>query len=179
MNIALKTLLIVSLLSFNVRSPKPLNEQGCWHGDKSVAQDFTFATYCNARFRYCVDYPKELLFPQRESENGDGRIFNDKNGQEVLRVFGRNNSDPDFGNISLKKQFSDDVKDANRNKDTKITYQKLGKSFFVISGTRNSKVFYQKTIVKEDAFAYAILQYDQSEKQIYDKLSERIFESFK
>ena len=37
----------------------------------------------------------------------------------------------------------------------------------------------QKTILKEGAFAYAILEYPESEKEIFDKVSTRLFRSFK
>ncbi|MEI9947196.1 MAG: hypothetical protein WDN26_23645 [Chitinophagaceae bacterium] len=54
----------------------------------AAINDLKFDTYCNARFGYCIDYPG-ILFPQPESENGDGRVFKDKQGNEALIVFGR------------------------------------------------------------------------------------------
>lgn len=131
--------------------------------------------YCNARFGYCLNYPN-FLNPQPESENGDGRIFNNKKGEEVLRVFGRLNLDADGNTISLENQYKSDIQD---NKNNVITYKKLSKTFFVISGYRNRKIFYQKTILKKDAFAFGILEYHKSEKEIYDTVSSEIFKSFK
>lgn len=148
----------------------------------NLDNEIKFNKYCNPRFGYCVDYPSELIYPQPESENGDGRIFKNKNGEEILRVYGTNNSDPDFGHISLEQQYNDDLHGAeeeNGNNDRVITYQKLGKTFFVISGFKKGKVFYQKTILRDDAFGYAILQYDEDEKATFDKVSDRIFKSFK
>lgn len=133
--------------------------------------------YCNVRFGYCVDYPN-FLSPQPESQNGDGRIFINEKGEEVLRVFGRFNLDAEGETISLERQYNSDIKDILKKKNI-ITYKKLGKTFFVISGYRNGKIFYQKTILKKDAFAFAILQYSKDEKIIYDKVSTEIFKSFK
>lgn len=133
--------------------------------------------YCNARFDYCLDYPK-FLVAQPESENGDGRIFKDKNGVEVLRVFGRLNLDQEGETISLEKQYHSDIQDYKAQTSI-ITYKKLGKTFFVLSGYRNGKIFYQKTILKKDAFAFAILQYSKSEKAIYDKVSTEVFKSLR
>lgn len=133
--------------------------------------------YCNVRFGYCLDYPN-FLNPQPESSNGDGRIFINEKGEEVLRVFGRFNLDAEGETISLERQYNSDIRDNLKKKNT-ITYKKLGKTFFVISGYQKGKIFYQKTILKNDAFAFAIIQYPKDEKEIYDKVSTEIFKSFK
>ena len=62
------TFFIIFLFSFNTIS-----------GQNKIA----FNKYCNARFGYCIDYPKQHFIPQPESENGDGRIFKNKKGGEV------------------------------------------------------------------------------------------------
>lgn len=188
----IKAFIIITLLSCNATPSNPDTHVNSQTKDTTqinhlaptskVDNNISFDTYCNPRFRYCVDYPKGLVYPQPESENGDGRVFKNKKGEEILTVFGRNNSDPDFGHISLEQQFNDDLHGAeeeNGNKGRVITYQKLGKDFFVISGLKNGKVFYQKTINKDEAFAFAILEYDENEKMIFDKVSDRIFKSFK
>ncbi len=147
-----------------------------------IDNSIKFNTYCNAHFAYCIQYPKGIIYPQPESQNGDGRVFKNKQGEEVLTVFGRMNADPDGGTISLEQQYDDDLHGAleeNGNKDRVITYQKLDKTFFVISGYKKGKIFYQKTILKQDAFAYAILEYSENEKKIFDKVSTRLFKSFK
>jgi len=144
---------------------------------EKTSQNQDYDQYCNVRFNYCLYYPK-FLNPQPESANGDGRIFFNKKGDEVLRVFGRFNLDAEGETITLERQYKIDVQD-NLKKKNIITYKKLGKTFFVISGYRNGKIFYQKTILKNDAFAFAILQYPKDEKEIYDKVSAEIFKSFK
>jgi len=142
---------------------------------KSQVEDHN--TYCNARFEYCLEYP-DFLSPQPESQNGDGRIFINKKGDGILRVFGRFNLDAEGETISLKKQFETDIQDNLAQKNA-VTYKKLANTFFVISGYRNGKIFYQKTILKNDAFAFAILEYPKDEKSLYDKVSQEIFSSFK
>lgn len=144
---------------------------------EKISQNQDYDQYCNVRFDYCLDYPN-FLNPQPESANGDGRIFNNEKDEEVLRVFGRFNLDAEGEIISLEQQFKTDIQD-NLKKNNVVTYKKLGETFFVISGYRNGKIFYQKTILKNDAFAFAILQYSKDEKEIYDKVSTEIFKSFK
>ncbi len=34
-----------------------------------------YETYYNHRYDYSIDYPKDVLFPQGESDNGDGQKF--------------------------------------------------------------------------------------------------------
>lgn len=186
-----KILLIASLFAFIACNSKPGSQNTQKRNQPAkpslkqepvVDNSIKFDNYCNARFGFCIDYPKDIIYPQPESYNGDGRVFKNKHGDEVLTVFGRRNTNPDGKVISLEQQYSDDLhgaEDENGNKDRVLTYQKLNKTFFIISGYRKGKIFYQKTIVKDESFAYAILQYDEAEKGIFDKVSERIFKSFK
>ena len=186
-----KTFLSITLLTLVACNSTPNNQTTQKNNPQTdsiatqiqiVDNSINFDTYCNARFAYCIEYPKGIIYPQPESQNGDGRVFKNKQGEEVLTVFGRLNADPDGGTISLEQQYDDDLHGAleeNVNKDRVITYQKLGKTFFVISGYKKGKIFYQKTLLKEDAFAYAILEYSENEKEVFDKVSERLFKSFK
>lgn len=136
----------------------------------------SFDTYCNNRFDYCIDYPKDTIYPQPESPNGDGRVFKNKNGDKVLTVYGRWAMNTNGDDMTIKQQYEEDLQD---NDNRTITYQKLGADYFVISGYQDKKIFYQKTILKKGAFCYAVLRYNESDKALYDKVSERIFNSFK
>jgi hypothetical protein len=148
---------------------------------RDKGEKVNYGVYCNGRFGYCIDYPKGILFPQPESQNGDGRVFKDKAGEEVLSVFGRIPDGDDGNPISLEQQYDIDIHGGEEPEGSKftLTYQKLSKSFFVISGYANGKIFYQKTILKDGNFAYAILKYDESQKSRFDDFSEKLFRSFK
>jgi hypothetical protein len=135
-----------------------------------------YKSYCNSRFGYCIDYPA-FLAAQPESENGDGRVFNNKKGITILTVFGRINQDADGNPLSLKNQYESDIKDLSLSKKN-ITYKKLGKTFYVLSGTKNETIFYKKTIVKDDAFCFAILEYSRQDKMLYDTVSAHLAKSF-
>ena len=139
--------------------------------------------YCNARFGYCVSYPA-FLKPQPESANGDGKVFKNEAGETALTVYGALNQDENGDLLSIEKQFKSDLK-SQANSKSEITYQKLGKNFYVISGRKNGKIFYQKTIArkeslgKRESFCFAILEYKESEKAKYDGVSASILKSFK
>src|SRR6266540_3897514 len=48
-----------------------------------------YKTYANARFKYSISYPADLLIPQGEAENGDGQVFKEKSPSSVeMRVYG-------------------------------------------------------------------------------------------
>ena len=137
----------------------------------------TFNTYCNARFRYCIDYPV-FLKAQPESENGDGRIFTGKAGEKVLTVFGRLNQDSDGNPISLQNQYEKDRRDLHSS-GINISYKKLGKNFYVLSGQKANTVVYRKTIIKDEAFCFAYLEYDIAQNTLFDSILPRISQSFK
>ncbi len=147
--------------------------------DHIIKRDAATSVYCNPRFGYCIDFPAGVLYPQREAENGDGRVFLDKHNKEVLSVWGRRNMDPEGNELTLQQKLKEDIKYMKESSKTQIIYQKLGKTFFVVTGITDGQIFYQKTILKDGAFATAYLKYANAEKDIYDKISERIFKSFK
>jgi hypothetical protein len=133
--------------------------------------------YCNARYDYCIGYPT-FLIPQPEAYNGDGRIFTDKQGRKILVVFGYFNQDLNGRPMTLQQQYSKDIKQLLLSKAS-ISYRKLGNNFYVLSGTQKDKIFYQKTIIKKDAFCSAILEYKAAGKAVYDSVATRIAASFK
>jgi hypothetical protein len=136
--------------------------------------------YCNGRFGYCIDYPANVLTPQEEAQNGDGRRFTNKKGEVILTVFGRLNQDANGDPLTLQQQFALDVGSLEKaGASTVITYKKKGANFYVLSGTKENKVFYHKMIIKEDAFCFALLEYPKAEKQTYDAYSKVVFDTFK
>ncbi|MBX7243133.1 MAG: hypothetical protein K1X92_15420 [Bacteroidia bacterium] len=161
-------------LSGNIPPQTPPPQKEISPTTPSAAQPpVTYTQYCNSRFGYCVEYPQGILYPQPESDNGDGRVFKNKKGEKILTVFGFNNID----NLTIQQQFDIDLHE--KTEERTITYQKSGKNFFVISGYENGKIFYQKTILQpDDTFSYAILLYDETEKALYDPVATRVYKTF-
>lgn len=147
----------------------------------SRTSPFTFETYCNSRFKYCIEYPVFLLFPGPESENGDGRIFTDSEGEEILWVYAL----PSYVNgkpITLPQQFSHDItrlENENVSGELIIKEKKSSSHEYIISGETTHSIFFQKAIAKDITFAYMILQYRTTNKQLYEKLQGKILSSFK
>jgi hypothetical protein len=138
-----------------------------------------YKAYCNSRFGYCLDYPR-FMVPQPESGSGDGRVFEDRKTGATLTVWGRTTTNPDGGAAyTLAQQFAADLNQMKADTRRQITYNKQEKDFFVISGYVSGHIFYQKTVLQQDAFAYAVLEYPQAAKARYDEVSKQVFKSLR
>jgi hypothetical protein len=118
------------------------------------------------------------LSPQSESENGDGRVFKNKKGVNILAVFGTLNQHEDGNLMTLKEQFNSDI-EILASAHSNILYKKMGDTFYYISGLKYGKKFCRKVVLKKSSFCFATLDYEQSEKSIYDSVAINIFKSFK
>lgn len=129
--------------------------------------------YCNARFKYCIWYPRTMKAGP-EAQNGDGRIF--KEGEASITVYGSGNWNADGDVVSLKKKYTEDIREQ---KGCKITYSKLGNTFYVLSGIKDGHIFYQKTMQLTNAFGTAILEYRPADSNRYKKLTSLILQGFR
>lgn len=148
-------------------------------GTQTDKQDaYKFETYCNSRFGFCIDYPSNKLNPQGESANGDGQIFTSEDEETTLWVY------RDFrDNASIEEEFNIESafeSDIQTNKPNRsVTYKKLGSDYYVVSGYIDGKIFYQKTMMTNKGLATSLIEYPESDREYYDKVSETIFSSFK
>lgn len=142
--------------------------------------DSLWQIYCNENYHYCIEYPARFLAMQPESDLGDGCIFLDNSGNEVLRIFGRNNSDPDLGKINtLKEQLKADTLSFLKEKPgAKIVYHKVADRFSVYSGVWKGKIYYRKTVIAGKDLAFAYFQYPEADKAQYDGMLTRMAASF-
>ena len=131
-----------------------------------------YKTYTNARFKYSIVYPADLLIPQGEAENGDGQIFKEKGTSSVeMRVYGGYNA----LNESLRGRYEE----LTRKWSNGVTYKVLRKDWFVVSALVNGKIHYQKTILRGDIFKTFEIEYDAVRGSTYNDVTDRIAKSFK
>ncbi len=141
----------------------------------AVAAD-TYLTYHNVRFDYSIDYPKDVLFPQGEADNGDGQKFLAKNADASLLVYGSNNS---LGQ-SLEEIYLEESRGGTPDHPKKVvTYKVLKNNWFVVSGYNSGKIFYQKTIFNAGQFKTFLFEYNESQKKFYGPITKRLMKSFK
>jgi len=131
-----------------------------------------YQTYSNARFKYSISYPADLLAPQGESENGDGQVFREKSNSSVeMRVYGGHNA----LNESLRSRYDVVVRQWNKG----VTYKVIRRDWFVVSAMVNGKIHYQKTILRGDIFKTFEIEYDAVRGSTYNDVTDRIAKSFK
>lgn len=131
----------------------------------------TYRTYTNVRYRYSIAYPVGILIPQGEADNSDGQKFLSKDGRAMMLVFGSNRLDR-----SLEDEYQSAQSGENGSRN--VTYKVLKKDMFVVSGTENGKIFYQKTLLRGDVFKTFIIEYDDSQRTTFDSITSRISRSF-
>ncbi|HEX8919950.1 MAG TPA: hypothetical protein VF766_00640 [Pyrinomonadaceae bacterium] len=132
-----------------------------------AGQRVTYRTYSNARYGFSIAYPVGVLVPQGESDNGDGQRFVSKDGSATLLAFGSNR---------LDRSLQDEFQSAQENRA--VTYKVLKRDMFVVSGTENGKIFYQKTLLRGDAFKTFIIEYNEGERATFDSITARVARSF-
>ena len=152
-----------------------------------------YATYANARFGFSVEYPADLLVPESESDNGDGRVFVGKRPRDPwesatsLRVwaYGSHN----VNGLSLRDSFETATQQTapDLTATRRVTYQRSGANWYVVSGLlalranprRQDHIFYTKTILRNGVFKTLHLRYHRREKARLDPIVTRISRSFR
>ena len=129
--------------------------------------DISYERYRNQRFSYTVLYPSDILTPQGESTDGDGQLFRSATGDIQMQVYGESNSSE-----TLQQRY--EQAQIGRNS----TYQTISDDFFVVSGTDDSKVFYQKTLLEGNVFKVLEIEYDQALRREFDTVAQAIADSF-
>lgn len=97
-----------------------------------------FATYNNERFGYSIEYPSDLLKMQPPPENGDGRSFVSTYGSTEMIVWGEYNA----SDKTWQEEYESELKGFG----SKPTYAVFRPGWFVISGIKDGRIYYQKTL---------------------------------
>lgn len=139
-----------------------------------------YDTYCNERYDFCVEYPKELI-PQGQSQNGDGQEFKSEDNLVRLLTFGTL-YDSEYN--TLESNYQRELKEVGRD----IEYKVRKDDFYVVSGRftddGENMVFYTKTVERQidnyprELITYSI-EYIESRSSIYDPYCEKIHRDLK
>lgn len=129
-----------------------------------------YKTYSNSRFDYSVQYPSNVT-KKRESDNGDGCTFKIYNEFE-MKVWGSNL--PSLSGGDIYSIYEEELYSGGT-----VTFNTLKDNWFVVSGFRNNNVFYTKQFVFNNELKVLYITYPISQKDKYDKFTEKISKSFK
>lgn len=124
----------------------------------------------NARFGYSISYPSDLLLPQGEAQNGDGQKFLAKDGSAEMLVYANYKLDDED---TLRKLYDEAVADLGN-----PTYKVIKGDWFVVSGKKQGKIYYRKTMLKNEIFMTFTIEYNESKRKTYDAVTTRISKSF-
>ena len=131
------------------------------------ATDKLYDSYCNAKYLFCVDYPKAWK-PDGESGSGDGQVINSSAdlGTEI-RVYGGYNLD----DVKPKAQLDLMLKSFKRDGGS-VTFKVVKSDFVALSGFKDGgkTVYYAKVIFKEDRLLSLELTYPAAKKKELDAI---------
>jgi hypothetical protein len=144
-----------------------------WPGQGQVRHEYR--TYHNARFDYSISYPANLLIPRGQSVNADGQRFSSRDGRTELLVYGSYNS----LDQTLREVFEQESSRTTEHPNRDVTYKVLRNNWFVVSGSENGRIFYQKTMLRNSTFKTFRIEYDKNEKQTFDSITAFIARSFR
>ncbi len=137
----------------------------------SASAQTRWATYANDRFGTTADYPADLFTRlDPPPDNSDGQRFRTADGHATLAIYGSYNVQNDTPASYLQNY---------ANKDG-ISYRKVTKTFYVISGRRGDDIFYERCNFRGgddyviDCFT---LTYPAAAKKTWDPIVTRISRS--
>jgi hypothetical protein len=142
-----------------------------WSARAGAAIEHDWKVYANVRFGYQICYPADLLTPEPEADDGDGRVFTAPSGAS-LRVWGVNNAASQTLDVYTSKLAEPDAK---------ITYRTVKTGLSVISGHKGNDIFYAETLPTkdvDDAFRSFELTYSDSEASLFTDIAEKLSACF-
>jgi len=137
----------------------------------SAATADSWLTYQNDRYGTTIDYP--VIFKmQRPPDADDGRTFKSADGADFTV------SASYFALDSTVAKYHDFIV-KNLEAGSAITYERRGKNWFVISGTRADRIFYEKHLLSHGLNEDFVMSYPASAKSTYDPIVDRMAKSFR
>ena len=126
------------------------------------------ATYVNARFGYSVSYPTDLLIPEPEADNGDGRKFHARRGTAAMLVWGAYNADQRSPE-DIAREYEVDCGAG------KVTYKVAKPQLVAFSCiTPAGRVIYQKTLIRHDVLTTVRFEYPAAEQTIWNPAVQQV-----
>ena len=126
------------------------------------------ATYVNARFGYSVSYPADLLVPEPEADNGDGRRFHARRGTAAMLVWGAYNAEKQSP-AGIARQYEADCGAG------KVTYKVAKPALVAFSCiTPAGRLIYQKTLIRRDVLATVRFEYPAAEQATWNPVVQRV-----
>ena len=131
-------------------------------------------TYKNPRFGTTAEVPRHLVPRQMpDPANGDGRTWTSADGRATVAVFGA------FNALGLTPERY--VEDIHAERLPHASYRRITDTWFVISGTKDDVVFYDRCNFTDDLRVQhcIALSYPASEAPLWDAAAARVSKSLR
>lgn len=134
-----------------------------------------YSEYVNSKFSFSIQYPSNLLFPQGESDIGDGQIFLSQDAKIKLNTWGSFNT----FDTTIEQEFNDESRGGLGSDPHKVVvYKKQKNNWFVVSGYRDTNIFYMKEFLVGDHFIGFNIEYPKSENDKWKPIVSDITSNF-
>jgi hypothetical protein len=133
------------------------------------------ATYRNERHGFSLSYPAGTFAAQPQPAADEGRVFVSRDGNARLLAGALPNAD----GVNLREYRSLVLQQSYRGAD--IDYAPVGATWFVLSGTRDGVIFYERvtfTCGGRLINSWAML-YPAAERRLYDRIVEQVARSYR
>jgi hypothetical protein len=136
---------------------------------RATAAEHRWDTYVNVRYSYQICYPADLMVPQPEADNGDGRVFTTPAGA-TLRVWGRYNAmGESLATITKRLPEPGSI----------VTYRHIDTTKSIVSGKIGDDIFYAETMLgKDDTIRSFILLYAATQAATFNPIADRLSRCF-
>lgn len=141
-------------------------------GDLFVPAGQGWTTYVNARSGASLSYPEDLFEPLPPTDGGENRRFVSRDGHAELEFIVLPRA-PGQTPRSLQQSLIDQPGYGE------VTYRPRGRSWFVLSGYRGDRVFYDKYMFTGDSIQAFAMAYPSSHRHVYDPVLETIEDNFR
>ena len=139
-----------------------------------VAAQVKYSTYTNRCFGYSLQYPSTLRM-QPADVTGSGRIFLSKDKDIEMGVWAHYNS----LYRSVEEEFDEELKRYGN----AISYKRILKNGFVVSGVKDGTIFYQKTLYHKfkstDVYFTFTIEYPSERYKLYNAIVVKMSRSFR
>jgi len=138
--------------------------------DSVCGRTDVYGCYANNKYGYVIAWPKRYLKAEDEADDGGGKMFTSSDEKASMACWAY------FNNVvpPLQKGFQE----AQDEPGIQVTYKHMGSDFFVVSGMKNGKIFYRKTMKGKVAQASFELTYDPAFKEAFDPIVVDVAKSF-
>ena len=133
-----------------------------------------WATVHNERHGFTIAYPVDIFEQKAPPKTDQGRVLESKDGKAKLLIGAFDNTEnsslPDYRDYLMEGQWA----------GSDIDYSPIRKKWFVLSGTRNGEIFYERVSFTcgGKLINSWVMTYPAAERKVYDRVLEAIARTY-